>query len=208
MKSKRPPQKPFGKRETPPTHILPPGHGAGGTSVRYNEAGEAVERWVKPDGPVVGPGSCGKTVAPPDTLDAMRALAAPAIVTTPRLTEAQEAERATWQYRAIDRCKGNQTWMGRVLLSALGRVPNNPPWYGLTAVISVDGFLFTIFVDKDRHADLACVGEVSKIVDAFKRLADVLDFSEEDTIAMFKEVQRWVSKDYRAINNKEGDDLG
>lgn len=126
-----------------------------------------------------------------------------------RLTEAQEKERATWQYRAIQRLRGNQTITGCILLSALGRVASNPPTMGLHAVIDENGVLHTDFVDKYRVVHEALpICEAAIMAEAFKRVADELQFTDAETIAMFTEVRRWVSKDLRAINNMEGDHDG
>lgn len=125
----------------------------------------------------------------------------------PPLTEAQERERESWQYRAITRLRGNQTLTGMILLSALNRVPSNPPWLGLHAVIDMDGEVWADFVGRDRKLQEAmhiCSAQV--LAEAFKRVADDCTMTDAETVAMFAEVRKWISKDLRAINNMEGDD--
>ncbi len=140
--------------------------------------------------------------------DKRAALAAPVTLKRERLTPEQEAERATWQYRAISYLRGNQTLTGMILLSALGRVPSNPPWVGMHAIIDEDGEVWTDFVGRDRklvEAFHVCPSHI--LAEAFKRVADACKMTDAELDAMFGEVRKWISKDMRAINNIEGDSV-
>ncbi len=125
-----------------------------------------------------------------------------------KLTPEQEAQRATWQYRAILATRGNQTMMGCVVQAILGRAASNPPRLGLTAVISEDGYVFTNMVD--RHGRLhgagpeavfppLCLGSVAGLVGEFRALADQLKLEDVDREAMFTELRKWITADFRAI---------
>lgn len=126
-----------------------------------------------------------------------------------KLTEAQEAERATWQYRTIAHLRGNQTIAGCILLAALGRVASNPPTFGLHAVIDADGYVFSDFVDRSRQVREAIpICSAEQLAHKFRDVADELKLDDDDRTALFDEIRKWISKDLRAINNMEGDHNG
>lgn len=116
----------------------------------------------------------------------------------PKLTEAQERERASWQYRAIAATRGNQSRLGCILLACLGRNAKHPPAFGANAIITSDGFVMAHFVGKDgRGHHGALVGEISDLVGNFRGLADHLKLSDIDRKEMFDKVRQWISLDYR-----------
>lgn len=125
-----------------------------------------------------------------------------------KLSEAQERERASWQYRAILATRGNQSMMGCMLQAIVGIAASNPPTMGLTALISEDGFLFTNFVDRHGRLHAAapeaafpplCIGEIKAVVGEVRELADRLNFSDADREALFDAFRKWVAVDMRAI---------
>lgn len=118
---------------------------------------------------------------------------------TEKLTEAQEAERATWIYRAIKATRGNQTSLGCALLSALGRVASNPPTFGITSYITPDGLWITNMIDRHgRQIPVISLGTVEEIVSLLNALADRIEATDEEREALFAEFRKWVSVDYRA----------
>lgn len=124
----------------------------------------------------------------------------------PKLTELQERERATWQYRAVALLRGNQTLPGCILLAALGLAASNPPTLGLTAVIDEDGFLYSDFVDRERNVHEALrIGAVEDVVNAFRRVIDELHLNDGEVKELFDTIRKWIERDERAINNMAGD---
>lgn len=114
-----------------------------------------------------------------------------------KLTERQELERASWQYKAIQATAGNQTRLGTILLAAIGRSAKHPPWFGNSAVITSDSFVMCDFTDKryTQHSG-AFVCSVTELRDNFRGLADHLKLGDKDREAMFAKVREWISHDY------------
>lgn len=109
------------------------------------------------------------------------------------------SERDSWQYRAIERTKGNSTPLGALLLAVLGRNAKNPPWFGSTAEITENGLVVTSLTTKDRRMHFPhVVGDVAFLTSSFSELADDLKLSDPDRIELFRLVRQWCSKDHRA----------
>lgn len=121
-----------------------------------------------------------------------------------KLTEAQERERASWQFRAIQATKGNQTRMGRIVLSLVGRAPNNPPWCWETGTIGTDGNVYTFELEKvGDKPKLISLGSVQNMTNGFRWLCDELKFADADREALFGELRKWIASDFRAINDPD-----
>lgn len=115
-----------------------------------------------------------------------------------KLTAAQEAERASWQYRAIEATKGNQSKLGTLLLAILGHPAKNPPWFGSSATINAGGLVVASFTGKDRQLHYPfVVCEVSELTNNFAGLADHLKLNDEERIELFRRVREWVARDLR-----------
>lgn len=120
---------------------------------------------------------------------------------TEKLTDAQAQERQSWQFRCIEATRGNQTRLGTMLLAILGRNAKHPPKFGPGCVISLDGYVFANFVDRQGIVHAAqCVCSVGQMNDGFRLLADSLKLDDADRIALFDEVRKWVYKDERATS--------
>lgn len=112
------------------------------------------------------------------------------------LTDEQERERATWQYRAVLETRGNQTPVGTMLLSVLGRPAKNPPRFGRSAAITKDGVLVTTFQARDgSKVTFTC--QLQEVIDNFRRLSETLKLTEVEATEMFVELQRWIAFDER-----------
>lgn len=121
-----------------------------------------------------------------------------------QLTEAQERERLTWQYRAIAATKGQTTRLGTILLAVMGKTLDtglrNPPSYGPSAVITVDGYVISNFVDRRGQMHVgALVGTLEDVLVNFRNLADVLKLDDKDREDMFMQLRMWISHDYRNL---------
>ena len=121
-------------------------------------------------------------------------------------TEAQdraEAERQSWQFRAVLATRGNQTLMGTVVLAVIGRNAKNPPWIEEPFTILADGTVITDVVTRDRwlHKNQPLF-HVSDLVSEFRRLADHLRLSDDDRIAMFAELRKFIKLDMRADHDE------
>lgn len=114
------------------------------------------------------------------------------------LTARQEQERATWQYRAVQATRGNQSRLGCILLAVLGKNAKNPPWFGRSAIITSDGFVLANFctaAGEVKHGALVC--NAAELTANFRGLADHLKLGDKDREAMFVAVRQWIAEDYR-----------
>jgi hypothetical protein len=117
----------------------------------------------------------------------------------PPLSLSQERERATWQYRTIARCRGNQTLLGCILIAIHGRAPSNAPRIVGAANIDGDGVLLAPFQSNNRdQAEIVPICRVAELVEQLKRLADDLQLSDDETKSMFAEARKWINDDARA----------
>lgn len=122
------------------------------------------------------------------------------------LTTRQEAERQTWQYRAVLATRGNQTQLGCLVLAVIGKEPKGPPKYGHTATIKdIDGAaIITADLMNNRgvsYADVV-VGTVQQVAGEFNRLADTIKATDEERLDMFNELRKWISVDERALKER------
>lgn len=125
-----------------------------------------------------------------------------------KLTEAQERQRASWQYRAVEATQGNRSMMGCLVQAVIGHGASNPPTMGLTGFITAEGFLFTNFIDRHGRLHAAsdeavfpplCIGHIDGVIAEFRALADQLRLNDPDREAMFDALRKWVAVDERAM---------
>ena len=116
--------------------------------------------------------------------------------------ERREFARSTWQYRAIEATRGNQSQLGAILIAVLGKGRNTLPRFATSATITSDGFVQAGFVTKGgEHKASAFVGSVRELCDNFSGLADHLQLTDGERIEMFAKVRAWITLDYRADKN-------
>lgn len=114
-----------------------------------------------------------------------------------------------WKSRAIALLHGNKSMTGCLLIAVLGRKVN-PPCIAPANIetgyprILKDGrvqFLYKATLQSEWAFDYEPVIEMR---DRFRHLADALDLSDSDRIAMFDELKRFLVKDERVISKLEG----
>lgn len=116
------------------------------------------------------------------------------------IEDRREAERQTWQYRAVQATRGNQTMLGTIVLAVIGRNAKHPPWFEPGAEIADDGILLANFVDRGlRDHGLVPVARLSQVVDEFRRLADHIKLTDDERKSMFDALRKWIAKDHRAL---------
>jgi hypothetical protein len=120
------------------------------------------------------------------------------------LADEIERQRQTWQFKAVEATHGNQTLVGCIVLAVIGKAASNPPWIGPTAIISRDGDVFANMTSKrDVEPGPTYIAPIGALVDTWRKLADSLDISDADREAMFLELRKWISHDFRAITDPE-----
>lgn len=125
-----------------------------------------------------------------------------------KLTEAQEKERASWQYRVIAASRGNSTLLGTLVLAVLGRNATSAPAAGENAIITDNGWIVTKFLTRDgKLHEAAPVGRVSDIVDVLRKLSDVARLNDAERVEFFAQVRAWIARDYRATSDPEEWDI-
>lgn len=122
-----------------------------------------------------------------------------------KLTEAQEKERQSWQYRAIEATRGQQSRLGTLLLAVLGKTVDSglkhPPSFGPSGVITPDSFVLSNFIDRNGTAHVGVVvGSLEDVIDNFRNLADVLKLDDAERVELFAELRMWISADNRPKN--------
>lgn len=117
---------------------------------------------------------------------------------TPEDKERAEAERATWQYRAVAATRGNTSLLGCFVLAVIGRNAKNPPWIEGNLTITPRGLVLADFVDKDRMETKQCtLCDVEDLKSNFRGLADALKLTDEETAEMFGELRKLIAFDLR-----------
>lgn len=115
-----------------------------------------------------------------------------------KIIDKQEAERATWQYRAVEATGGPKSLLGAILLAVLKKQRNTRPQFIGNATITSDGFVMCSFVTRDgEHKHSAFVCDVPDLVRNFRGLADHLKLTDAERNELFLAVRNWIATDYR-----------
>ena len=119
---------------------------------------------------------------------------------TTAATDARDAQRASWRYRAVEATCGHLTPLGCILLAVLGQGRDKLPCLGLTCTISKRGdVLSDLFTIQGRYYPQARVCSVEDLIGGFRGLSDALAFPDADREALFLELRRWVALDHRPL---------
>jgi len=105
------------------------------------------------------------------------------------------ANERPWQDRALERLRGNATIPGAILLAVLGRA-TTPPRLGRQAKINHLGIVITSITTKSHgwNANIP-ICHKDDMIGAFRKLCDVLKFTDADRIELFKELRMWIERD-------------
>ena len=113
---------------------------------------------------------------------------------------------ASWKQRAIALLHGNQCATGALVVAILGRKVN-PPCFAVASVqggyprILKNGNVKLLF-KATLNAPWKFVEEpVEQFRDRFRHLADALDISDQERIAMFEELKKFIVHDERVVSN-------
>ena len=110
---------------------------------------------------------------------------------------------ASWQFRAEQFTRGNQTAMGAIVLAVLRRRPHEPPAIGGKAVIGRDGWVYASYLNAaSTYEAVRAVCSVADLTNNFRRLADALKLTDTERKEMFDEVKKWIVRDFRAVSDE------
>ena len=103
-----------------------------------------------------------------------------------------------WQVRALAAAEGAK--FGAILRCAINRnIPEAFPQFSGKATVTSDGFVMCNFTDADGRFHMgAFVGSASDLSINTAGLADHLDLSREDHLALCAAITNWIGKDYRS----------
>lgn len=116
-------------------------------------------------------------------------------------------ERDSWQYRAIQKTRGNTTIIGAVLVAMLGKSYRirGGKRFGRSAEILRNGTVVAPYESAGGQIyQRMPICSVTDLVTGFRRLADKLKLDDSERAEMFLKLRQWISKDARVIQNWEG----
>lgn len=104
-----------------------------------------------------------------------------------------------WKLRCIAATRGNQSFLGAVVLAIIGHVPNKRPYYKGLAEISRDGVIWAKFYPRGWLLPRkAPVCSVQDFTDELRRLADTCHMNDREVGELFSEAKKWIERDHRA----------
>lgn len=107
--------------------------------------------------------------------------------------------RRDYRLKLIECTKGNQSQLGCIVLAAIGREPENPPYFRGKANIASNGDVFCDFVSRDGiyHAG-ARIGDDEDFTRNLVTLTVVADLNEDERTQFLALVNNWIDKDERS----------
>jgi len=111
------------------------------------------------------------------------------------------AQRHTWQYRAIEATRGNQTLLGSILIAVLDKSHMvTCKRFGREAEIDQGGTVWAPYQDANGklHAQMQ-VCHVQDMIAGFRKLADKLKLKDSERVEMFQKLRQWVVRDARIV---------
>ncbi len=108
------------------------------------------------------------------------------------------SRRIDYRFRLIEATQGNQTRLGAVVLAAIGRRPDNPPYLSGRATITSDGLLMCDFTSKDGvfHPG-ALVGDDEDFARNLLGLCNHCQLSNDEKTEFLARVNHWIEFDHR-----------
>lgn len=117
---------------------------------------------------------------------------------TERLEWKQPKQRRDWRLRLIEATQGNRSLLGCVVIAAIGRRPQNPPYLVGKAIIKGDGNMLCDFVEKDgTYHTMARVGDDEDFARNILGLAIHCDLNEFERVEWLARVNNWIARDER-----------
>lgn len=126
-----------------------------------------------------------------------------------------EQEKRTWQYKAIAYTHGNQSQLGALVIAMLQRNRGAPCFLPAGRSIVVDGVSMDggITITADGRCVVTYLAgngdpprrevlySTTELQDIFRGLADVLELTDNERMAMFDELKKFIVKDLRVVSN-------
>jgi hypothetical protein len=105
----------------------------------------------------------------------------------------------TWESRAVEVTRGNQTFLGCIINRMIGCETDAPTFCSVTtAHITSDGYLIADFqIAPDRPFLATRVGSLLEVRHSLLKLADKLRLNEADRKDMLEAMRQWIGSDDR-----------
>lgn len=118
---------------------------------------------------------------------------------TPKLQPLYSAAaRADWRFKLIEATQGNQSLLGCVVLAALGKAPDNPPYLRGKARIMDTGDVLCDFVEKDgAYRYGARISDDEDLVRNLVTLTVHCGLAEGERVEFLARVNNWIAEDHR-----------
>lgn len=110
----------------------------------------------------------------------------------------QPTMRRDWRLKMIEATRGNQSMLGCIVLAAIGKEPENPPYFRGKAIIASNGDVYCDFVGKDHlyHAK-ARIGDDEDFTRNLVMLTVHADLNADERTEFLALVNNWIAKDER-----------
>ena len=112
--------------------------------------------------------------------------------------------KKSWQYRAIEKLKGNQSLLGALVIAIAGRACRPPCIHPHGMKITRDGAIEVLYDDGSGWKTRTIFSQVEDFNDMFRGLASELGMSWAQREDMFTELRKFCFKDERVVSNLDG----
>jgi len=115
----------------------------------------------------------------------------------------QPVFRRDWRLKLIEATQGNQSMLGCVVLAAIGREPENPPYFRGKAQITAGGDVLCDFVGRGSKKGesvyhvMARVGDDEDFARNILGLAINCGLNEFERVEFLARVNAWIGTDHR-----------
>ena len=114
------------------------------------------------------------------------------------MVHAQPFQRRDWRLKLIEATQGNRSALGCVVLAAIGKEPDNPPYLRGKAIIHHNGNVLCDFVERDgTYHTLALIGDDEDFARNIAGLAAHCALNDEERIEFLARVNNWIARDER-----------
>lgn len=110
----------------------------------------------------------------------------------------QQPRRRDWRLKLIEATQGNRSLLGCVVIAAIGKRSENPPYLVGKAIIHHNGDVLCDFVERDgTYHSLARVGDDEDFARNILGLAIHCGLNDDERIEWLARVNNWIARDER-----------
>jgi len=110
----------------------------------------------------------------------------------------QPTLRRDWRLKLIEATRGNQSLLGCIVLAAINKEPDNPPYFRGKAIIANNGDVYCDFVDRNGvYLAKAWIGDDEDFTRNLVMLTVHADLNAEERVEFLALVNNWIATDER-----------